>query len=170
MDQVVLVDEQDRAVGTMEKMEAHRTGKLHRAFSILVYNSRGDLLVQQRSASKYHSPGLWTNTCCSHPRPEENIGEAAARRLKEEMGIDAKPEFLYSFIYQIEFDNGLIEHELDHVFRATFDGIPQENPKEVQAWRYVSIEELQKEIAAAPDQFTHWFKLILHRQGPAAFK
>jgi len=170
MDQVVLVDEQDRAVGTMEKMEAHRRGKLHRAFSILVYNSRGELLVHQRSASKYHSAGLWTNTCCSHPRPEENIRDAAARRLKEEMGIDANPEFLYSFIYQAAFDNGLIEHELDHVFRATFDGIPQANPKEVQAWRYVAIEDLQKEVAAAPDQFTHWFKLILQRQDTAAFK
>lgn len=162
----MLVDEDDREVGTMEKMEAHRMGRLHRAFSVLVYNSRGELLIQQRAATKYHSAGLWTNTCCSHPRPDESIRLATARRLREEMGIEAEPEFLYKFMYQVTLEDNLVEHELDHVFRATFDGVPLTHPDEVQAWRFVPVDELLKDVAASPEKYTYWFRLILGHQYP----
>lgn len=166
MEQVVLVDENDRELGTMEKMEAHRTGKLHRAFSILVYNSKGELLLQQRAASKYHSAGLWTNACCSHPRPEETIQTATNRRLREEMGIDAKPQFLYKFVYRVDLGDQLVEHELDYVFSATYDGQPQTDPAEVQDWKFISIEELLKDVTASPEKYTYWFRLILNHQYP----
>jgi len=123
-DHVILVDESDHELGSMEKMEAHRKGVLHRAFSVLLFNSKGEVLLQKRSASKYHSAGLWTNTCCSHPKPAENIDIAVRRRLQEEMGIDSNPEFAYKFIYKTTLDNNLTEHELDYVFIGTFDGEP----------------------------------------------
>ncbi len=164
MDQVVLVDEDDRELGTMEKMQAHRQGSLHRAFSVLVYNSRGEILIQQRAADKYHSAGLWTNTCCSHPRPDECIRQASARRLWEEMGIRAEPEYLYKFVYRAPLENDLVEHELDHVFRATFDGTPASNPDEVQDWKFMPIPELLADVAANPEKYTFWFRLILQHQ------
>jgi isopentenyl-diphosphate delta-isomerase len=164
MESVVLVNENDEEVGTMEKLQAHREGRLHRAFSVLVFNSKGELLIQQRAASKYHSAGLWTNTCCSHPHPGEQIAEAAARRLSEEMGIQAKPEFLYKFTYRVNLDNDFVEHELDYVFRAVFDGQPESNPEEVKGWKFVSVEELLKSVASSPERYTHWFKLILDHQ------
>jgi isopentenyl-diphosphate delta-isomerase len=164
MDRVVLVDEDDRELGTMEKMQAHRLGSLHRAFSVLVYNSRGEILIQQRAADKYHSAGLWTNTCCSHPKPDECIRKASARRLWEEMGIRAEPEYLYKFVYRIPLENGLVEHELDHVFRATFDGTPAANPGEVQDWKFVPVPELLADVAANPEKYTYWFRLILQHQ------
>jgi isopentenyl-diphosphate delta-isomerase len=161
MEHVILVDENDRAIGTMEKMEAHRKGVLHRAFSVLLFNSKGELLIQKRSGNKYHSAGLWTNTCCSHPRPDETLPEAAMRRLQEEMGIQVDVEPLYSFIYRVNLDGGLIEHELDHVLIGHFDGEPELNHDEASAWRYASMAQLKQEALENPSEFTHWFKLIL---------
>src|SRR5689334_14921661 len=124
MEYVILVDASDNELGTMDKMEAHRKGVLHRAFSILLFNSKGEILLQKRSSLKYHSAGLWTNTCCSHPKPNEPMTTAAQRRLSEEMGINASLEFLYKFQYQVQLDNGLIEHELDHVYIGLFNDEP----------------------------------------------
>ncbi len=166
MEHVVLVDEHDRELGTLEKMEAHRNGSLHRAFSILIYNSKGELLIQQRANGKYHSPGLWTNTCCSHPRPGEDIRVACARRLKEEMGITATPTFQYKFKYRVVLEGGLVEHELDHVFAATVDENPQINPDEVQNWKFIPVSELLADVAATPEKYTYWFRLILEHQYP----
>jgi isopentenyl-diphosphate Delta-isomerase len=161
MEYVILVDEQDREVGTMEKMEAHVKGVLHRAFSVLVFNSKGEMLIQRRADCKYHSAGLWTNTCCSHPRPGEKIEDAAQRRLEEEMGISLTPEKAYSFIYRTELGGGLIEYELDHVLTAYYDGEPALNAEEAQDWRYISIPELKSLVSTHPDDFTIWFKLIV---------
>lgn len=161
MDLVILVDEHDRELGFMEKMEAHQKGVLHRAFSVLLFNSKGELLLQKRSATKYHSAGLWTNTCCSHPKPNEKIEEAVSRRLQEEMGISLMPEFAYKFLYKTTLDNNLIEHELDHVFVGVYDGNPQINSNEVEDCKFVALSELRQEIALHPDAYTHWFKLII---------
>jgi isopentenyl-diphosphate delta-isomerase len=161
MEHVILVDEHDRPTGTMEKMEAHRKGVLHRAFSVLLFNAKGELLIQKRSRTKYHSAGLWTNTCCSHPRPDETLSEAATRRLREEMGIQVEVEPLYSFIYKVNLDGGLVEHELDHVLIGHFDGEPELNANEASAWRYATLAQLKLEALENPEEFTHWFKLIL---------
>lgn len=161
MEHVILVDESDKDLGTMEKIEAHRKGVLHRAFSILVFNSKGELLLQKRSWKKYHSAGLWTNTCCSHPQPGETLPEATRRKLLQEMGIDVELGFAYKFIYRSRLDNELTEHEVDHVYTGRFDGMPQINPEEVDAWRYVDLDTLKNEIRATPEQFTYWFKLIV---------
>ncbi len=161
MEYVILVDEQDRERGTMEKMEAHVKGELHRAISVLVFNSKGEMLIQKRADCKYHSAGLWTNACCSHPRPGEKIEDAAQRRLEEEMGISLFPEKAYSFIYRAELDSGLIEYELDHVLTVLYDGEPVLNTEEAQDWRYISIPELKSLIGTNPDDFTIWFKLIV---------
>ncbi len=162
MDQVVLVDEQDNELGSMEKMEAHRKGVLHRAFSVLLFNSKGEMLLQKRSSSKYHSAGLWTNTCCSHPKPAEPIEVAVRRRLKEEMGIDIQPEYAYSFLYKVVLDNELIEHELDYVFIGMFENEPVVNSNEVENWRYANLAEIKEDMRQNPRVYTHWFKLILH--------
>jgi isopentenyl-diphosphate delta-isomerase len=162
MDYVILVDENDSELGTMEKMEAHVKGELHRAFSVLLFNSKGEMLIQRRSDHKYHSAGLWTNTCCSHPRPGESVTEAARRRLREEMGIDLQAEKLYSFIYRTDLEGGLVEHELDHVLVGTFDDEPAINPHEVSEWKYVGLPEIKAAIQEQPEAFTHWFKLILN--------
>ncbi len=162
MDQVVLVNENDIQVGSMEKMEAHRKGVLHRAFSILLFNSTGEVLLQKRSATKYHSAGLWTNTCCSHPKPNEKIEDAVSRRLQEEMGIVLNPEFAFKFIYNATLDNNLIEHELDHVFIGQFDGEPIINELEVEDWKYVSLAKLREQIAINPEIFTYWFRLLIN--------
>ncbi|MCK6617482.1 MAG: isopentenyl-diphosphate Delta-isomerase [Cyclobacteriaceae bacterium] len=162
MEYVILVDEHDNEVGIMEKMEAHQQGLLHRAFSVLVFNSKGEMLIQKRADSKYHSAGLWTNTCCSHPRPGERIEEAAKRRLQEEMGILANPEKAYSFIYKTQLDGGLTEHELDHVLFAHSDSIPEVNQNEVQDWQFIRLAELKEKIEQQPQSFTHWFKLIVN--------
>ncbi len=165
MEQVILVDEHDRQTGTMEKMEAHRKGLLHRAISVVLINSKGELLLQQRAAGKYHSAGLWTNTCCSHPHPGETTAEAAQRRLKEEMGIDLLPHFAYKFQYKAALDNHLTEHELDHVFTGRFDGRPNVNPAEVENWRFISLSDLHMEVIQNPHAFTVWFRLMLtHRE------
>ena len=161
MENVVLVDENDNAIGTLEKMEAHRLGVLHRAFSILLFNAKGEVLLQKRSATKYHCAGLWTNTCCSHPLPGEPVDLAARRKLKQEMGIELQPEFAYKFIYKAPLDNGLTEHELDHVFVGQFDGKPVINTDEVEDWKYVSLTDLKEDILQRPEIYTPWFKLIL---------
>lgn len=161
MEQVILVDASDNAIGTMEKMEAHRTGLLHRAFSVLVFNSKGELLLQKRAVSKYHSGGLWTNTCCSHPAPSEPIHRAAQRRLLFEMGIDVEPKFAFKFTYRAELDHGLTEHELDHVFTATFDSVPIINPHEVEDWKYVELSALRADMTRAPERYTAWLKYIV---------
>lgn len=162
MEEVILVDENDNSVGTMEKMEAHRKGVLHRAFSILIFNSNGDMLIQKRASSKYHSGGLWTNACCSHPLPNEPVEAATRRRLKFEMGIDLSPDYAYKFIYRTELDKDLIEHELDHVFTGTFDGVPDVNPEEVEDWKYIPVGDLRREINLFPEQFTCWFRMIVN--------
>lgn len=162
MEKVILVDEQDNAVGTMEKLEAHRKGILHRAFSILIFNSQGQLLLQKRSLEKYHSGGLWTNTCCSHPFPGETLEQATQRKLKQEMGIDLQPEFAYKFIYKASLDNDLIEHEYDSVFTGLYDGKPAINKDEVADWKFVDISSLKQDIAENPDRYTYWFKLIVN--------
>lgn len=162
MEHVILVDEQDRPLGTMEKLEAHRQGELHRAFSVLIFNSRGELLLQKRSPSKYHSGGLWTNTCCSHPLPEEQISSAARRKLMQEMGIDLQPEFIFKFQYKVALDNQLIEHEIDHVLIGNFDGEPTLNPEEAEDWKFIAIDELKRDMEIRPADYTHWFKLIIN--------
>jgi isopentenyl-diphosphate delta-isomerase len=128
---------------------------------VLLFNDQGELLLQKRSADKYHSASLWTNTCCSHPRPGERTQDAAQRRLKEEMGIDVLPDFAYKFQYQVQLENGLIEHELDHVLVGTFNDEPAINHREVEDWKFVSLEKLRSEVAENPGAYTHWFKLIL---------
>lgn len=153
---VVLVNEQDDVLGTMEKLEVHRKGALHRAFSIFLFDDEGRLLMQQRAASKYHSALLWTNTCCSHPRPEEPLEMAAKRRLQEEMGIGTDLQHRFSFIYKAAFGNGLQEHELDHVFFGRTNDIPSPDLDEVQAWRFVEMAALKLEMERAPEQFTAW--------------
>lgn len=161
---VVLVNQNDKEYGVMEKMEAHLKGALHRAFSVFLFNEKGEMLLQQRAKSKYHSGGLWTNACCSHPRPGENVIIAAKRRLEEEMGMKVDDlEEMFSFLYRSELDKGLIEHELDHVVFAMSDAVPNINPEEVEAYRYVMISDLFNEIEASPESFTEWFKIGLPR-------
>lgn len=157
-ERVVLVNEQDEELGTMGKMEAHQKGALHRAFSIFIFDADGCLLLQRRAAEKYHSAGLWTNTCCSHPRLGETIEAAARRRLMEEMGLDLPLEHRFSFIYKAGFDNGLQEHELDHVFFGWNNGTPDPNPEEVSEWKSVPLNELDAQIQEHPDHFTFWLR------------
>ena len=163
VENVILVDEQDRAVGTMEKMEAHRKGRLHRAFSVFVFDNQSRLLLQQRALHKYHSAGLWTNTCCSHPRADEDTQHAAIRRLQEEMGMQTDLVGAFTFHYRAVFENGLIEHELDHVFLGTSNETPVINPDEVAGFRWLGLAEIEQEVAAQPDRFTAWFKHIYRR-------
>lgn len=161
MENVILVDEDDNMVGTMEKMEAHQKGVLHRAFSILIFNSKGELLLQKRSKDKYHSGGLWTNACCSHPTLQESIEDTTRKRLVHEMGIDLQPDFAYKFIYKATLDKNLTEHELDYVFIGVFDGSPSINTQEVEDWKFMDIESIKTDIKARPEMYTTWFKLIM---------
>jgi isopentenyl-diphosphate delta-isomerase len=154
---VILVNEHDEPIGLMEKMEAHEKGVLHRAFSILIFNSEGEMLLQQRALSKYHSPGLWTNACCSHPRNGETILEAANRRLSEEMGMQTELSVLTRFIYKADFDNGLTEHELDYVVKGITNENPTINPEEVNDYRWINTADLSKWVKASPTDFTVWF-------------
>ncbi len=162
-DHVILVDESDAELGTMEKMKAHRLGVLHRAFSAFVFNSKGEMLLQQRAHSKYHSGGLWTNTCCSHPRLGESVENAAERRLMEEMGMKSTFSSQFSFLYKAHLDQDLIEHELDHVLVGYSDDHPVPNPSEVASWRYVSVEKIREEMGANEHHFTEWFKICFDR-------
>lgn len=157
---VVLVDQNDNEIGAMEKMEAHHKGLLHRAFSILLFNDEGKVLLQKRASNKYHSAGLWTNTCCSHPMPGESMETATSRRLSEEMGINAPMKFAYKFIYKAPLERDLTEHECDHVFLGTYNGEPNVNPNEVEDWKFVDMEWVRKDMKSNPDQYTYWFKII----------
>lgn len=160
-EQVVLVDQNDNQIGLMGKMEAHEKGLLHRAFSIFVFNSNGELLIQQRALTKYHSAGEWANTCCSHQRDGESTLDAAHRRLQEEMGFDVELNEVFSFTYKKEFGNGLTEHEFDHVIFGQYDDAPVMNPEEVADWKYISIEDLKKDIELQPEQYTIWLQIAL---------
>lgn len=160
-EKVILVNERDEQLGTMEKMEAHRKGVLHRAFSVFVFNTKGEMLLQRRALSKYHSAGLWTNTCCSHPRPGESTEAAAYRRLKEEMGMWMPLNYKTHFIYRAEFTNNLVEHELDHIFEGYSDAVPAINHEEVMEFRWEDIDGIRQEIKNHPELFTEWFKIAL---------
>ena len=159
MEFVVLVDENDRQIGLMEKQAAHVTPHLHRAFSIFIFNSKGELLMQQRALSKYHSPGLWTNTCCSHPRAGETLAEATSRRLMEEMGMACEMHEVYTFIYKAPVGEGLTEHEFDHVWIGQSDDIPEINHEEVESWKYMSLDDLSEDLKLHPERYTEWFKI-----------
>jgi isopentenyl-diphosphate delta-isomerase len=153
---VILVDPDDEPIGTAEKLEAHRSGALHRAFSIFVLDGRGRILMQRRAEGKYHSGGRWSNTCCGHPRPGEETAAAAERRLREEMGISCELRGLFSFTYRVELENGLQEHEIDHVLIGRHDGEPSPDPAEVAEWRWIPPASLEREIAREPHRFTPW--------------
>ena len=157
--EVILVDAGDRQTGVMEKMEAHEKGLLHRAFSVFIFNSKGEMLLQQRAMGKYHSAGLWTNACCSHPYPGEETKAAAQRRLQEELGFVVPVEKLFDFVYKASFDNGLTEHEFDHVFAAQYDGPIHFNPEEVMACKYRSMIEITNSLQSGPQHYTAWFRL-----------
>lgn len=159
MEYVILVDEQDNEIGTMPKMDAHIKGELHRAFSIFIFNEKNEMLLQQRADSKYHSGGLWTNACCSHPRPQENLMEAANRRLFEELGFTTTLNKIFDFTYHASFDNGLVENEFDHVFEGVHTGQINANAEEVKDYAYRNLDEIENEIIRNPHQFTAWFAI-----------
>ena len=162
MEEIILVDEKDKEVGTGKKLKVHQNGKLHRAFSIFIFNSKGELLRQKRSKHKYHSGGLWSNTCCSHPRPNHDLKKEAKRRLKEEMGIVCDLKEVFSFIYKAKVEN-LTEYEFDHVFVGKFDRKPEPNKEEVEDWKWIKINELTQDVAKNPEKYTHWFKVALKK-------
>ncbi|WP_299149982.1 isopentenyl-diphosphate Delta-isomerase [uncultured Dokdonia sp.] len=160
---VILVDENDNKIGLMPKMEAHEKAVLHRAFSVFVFNDKNELMLQQRALHKYHSPGLWTNTCCSHQRDGESNIEAGTRRLQEEMGFTVPLEESISFIYKAPFDNGLTEHELDHILIGHSEQEPVINKDEVAAWKWMDLEKVKQDIASHPELYTAWFKIIFDK-------
>ena len=162
-EEVILVNTQDEQIGTMPKMEAHEKAQLHRAFSVFIMNDNGETMLQQRAAHKYHSPLLWTNTCCSHQRVGETNIEAGQRRLQEEMGFSTELDELFSFIYKAPFDNGLTEHELDHVMIGNYGGEPDINPAEVADFKWMRPEEIKKDIQVHPEKYTAWFKIIFEK-------
>ena len=163
MEHVILVDEHDHVIGTMPKMEAHLLGRLHRAFSVFIFNSKVELLLQQRATDKYHSGGKWTNTCCSHPRLAEDTFDAANRRLQEEMGMECKLDYGFNFTYQAALENGVSENEFDHVFFGITDQLPLPNPAEVAAYKYVAMQTLASEIEFNPGIYTEWLKICFDR-------
>ena len=162
-EEVILVNKENEQIGTMPKMEAHEKALLHRAFSVFILNDNGEIMLQQRAASKYHSPLLWTNTCCSHQRVGESNLDAGKRRLQEEMGFVAELKELFSFIYKAPFDNGLTEHEYDHVMIGNFNTEPKINLEEVEAWKWMSPELVKKDIHDNPTEYTVWFKIIFEK-------
>jgi len=166
-DLVVLVDDADTALGVLGKMAAHQTGALHRAFSVSVSDSEGRLLLQKRAAGKYHSGGLWTNTCCGHPRPGEEVGAASRRRLMEEMGFDCAVTPLFCTSYRADVSNGLVEHEFVHVFGGRFDGVPTPDPSEVEDWRWESAPAIAADVARRPERYTVWFRRYIIDFGDA---
>ena len=160
---IIKVDEFDNEIGSIEKLEAHKKGILHRAFSILVFNSKNQLLLQQRNRNKYHSPGLWSNTCCSHQRIGETLQESAHRRLMEEMGFSCELKEIFTFTYKTEFDNNLTEHEVDHVFVGFYDGEININEDEVEEYKWVYLDELNKDMSSNPHLYSFWFKVLMER-------
>jgi len=160
---VILVDENDNKIGLMPKLMAHEKALLHRAFSVFILNDKGELMLQQRALDKYHSPGLWTNTCCSHQREGETNIEAGQRRLQEEMGFVTELSETTSFIYKAPFDNGLTEHELDHVMVGQYNDAPKINPEEVASWKWMDLEDVKVDIAMHPESYTEWFKIIFDK-------
>lgn len=166
MEEVILVDEADMPLGKMEKMEAHRKALLHRAFSVFIFNSKGEMLLQRRAAGKYHSPGLWANACCSHPRPGEDTLSAALRRLKEELGITTTLTKLFDFTYRSAYDNGLTEFEFDHVFAGVYDDRDiRPDPSEVSDFCFRSLEDIQTDLQRSPAKYTTWFHLAFRLVG-----
>lgn len=159
MEQVILVDEHDVLTGTMEKMAAHEKAVLHRAFSVFIFNAQGEMLLQQRAKEKYHSGGLWTNSCCSHPRPGEETRSAATRRLREELGFEAPLEKIFDFVYKADFDNGLTEYEFDHVFVGYYDGEINPDKKEVGDYVYLSMQQIADALQTEPATYTAWFHI-----------
>lgn len=162
-ERVILVNEKDEKIGLMPKQEAHEKGVLHRAFSVFIFNKNNELMLQQRALHKYHSPGLWTNTCCSHQRDGESSLEAGKRRLFEEMGFTTDLKETTSFIYKAPFDNGLTEHELDHILVGNFEEAPNINKEEVDSWKWMDLEEVKKDIEINPKIYTAWFKIIFDK-------
>ena len=160
-DFVVLVNENDEKIGLMPKMEAHEKGLLHRAFSVFIFNKNKELMLQKRSLKKYHSPGLWTNTCCSHQRDGESNINAGMRRLKEEMGFSSELREINSFIYKVIFDNGLIEHELDYILVGEYENDVEPNSQEVDDWKWIDLDEINDDIKTNPEEYTEWFKIIM---------
>jgi isopentenyl-diphosphate Delta-isomerase len=159
-EEVILVNERDEQTGTSEKMEAHQKALLHRAFSVFIFNGKGEMLLQKRATGKYHSPGLWTNACCSHPRPGELVEEAARRRLKEEMGFDTTLRKIFDFIYRTDFENGLTEYEFDHVYAGNYDGSGLNPDKEeVIDYCFRSVEEILSDMESFPDKYSSWFNI-----------
>ena len=161
--QVILVDKNNREIGVEEKIKAHKEGNLHRAFSIFIFNSKRELLIQQRAKAKYHSGGLWSNTVCGHPKPNETYHQAIHRRLQEEMSFDCKLKKLFCFIYNTGFQNGLIENEYDCVFVGKFDGEPKPSPKEIMSYKWISVKKLEQNIKKNPNKYTIWLKIALNR-------
>lgn len=159
-EKVILVNEKDEQIGLMPKLEAHEKAQLHRAFSIFILNSKNEVMLQQRASEKYHSPLLWTNTCCSHQREGETNIQAGNRRLQEEMGFSTELKELFSFIYKAPFDNGLTEHELDHVMIGYSDDEPIINPEEAESWKWMNIDEIKEDMQRNPAIYTVWFKII----------
>lgn len=160
---VILVNEKDEKIGLMPKMEAHEKALLHRAFSVFIFNDKNELMLQQRAFDKYHSPGLWTNTCCSHQRDGEGNIEAGKRRLMEEMGFETDLKETTSFIYKAPFDNGLTEYEYDHILTGHFNGNPNINPAEVANWKWMALNDVKKDITLNPSSYTEWFKIIFDK-------
>jgi isopentenyl-diphosphate Delta-isomerase len=169
-EKVILVDSQDKPIGLMDKMEAHERAFLHRAFSVFVFNSKGEMLLQRRALDKYHSGGLWTNTCCSHPRDGETVEQAGLRRMQEEMGFVTDLNYGFYFIYHAPLDHGLTEHELDHVLTGHSDEMPKINTDEVCDWKYNSIADLQLDMAQNPENYTAWFRIIMEDYGDKIYQ
>ena len=163
MQEVILVNEQDEQVGAMEKMEAHKKALLHRAFSVFIFNSKGEMLLQQRAKNKYHSRGLWTNACCSHPAPGEDTQNAALRRLNEELGFSTRLEKIFDFTYKSEFENGLTEFEFDHVFTGIHDEAVHPNKEEVSDYCFKNLDEIQSTLESHPKKYTTWFHIAFPR-------
>lgn len=159
-EEVILVNELDQELGYMEKLKAHQEGLLHRAFSVFIFNSNGDALIQKRASTKYHSASLWSNTCCSHPRKGESTKDAAIRRLREEVGLEAELQYTHHIIYKVEFDNDLFEHELDHVFIGFTDQLPILNPTEAEDFKYVNPKECLASLEAHPEHYSFWFRKL----------
>ncbi len=162
-DEVVYVDEQDNELGTGEKLEAHQKGVLHRAISVFIFNRKGELMLQKRAKTKYHSGGLWSNTCCSHPRPGEDIAVAARRRLQEEMGFTTAVRHVHHLLYRTTFQNGLIENEYDHMFVGESEATPVLDSEEAEEWKWMSPEAIRKDVKECPEKYTFWFRLAFEQ-------